>query len=605
MRDQRGLALPSPFGMPSPFTAQSGGAPPAVEPIAYILLDDHNSISAGGARTTTAPAVISQGSPIYGTNGAASLALNGAFGQVSVQRVTLPLAQSIGATDLIMFAVDPPADPVNGEIGNGNFTFNATYSFREDPATSPIDEPPVGGSGAKHGARWISMGAGSIKDGSWAGNPISFLAPGSYTSRPIITPTNLVGGGNARVGPLIRVTQKRKSIFALTLDDNNVGHVTIKDMMLTRWGFARGTSYIATGLIGTTGMSASQMMAMKADGWTFSLDSGPNDEPIWGGHGGTIADAIARLDADRAFMVANGYSTDDECRHLCYSYGSTSYIEAEAPSTIRQVTNATANGTTTVTIPSGTFYNVGAMRGTAVKGAGVPAGTTVVSCPAGNTLILSQPVSSGTNITLSFTGMVSTTGASGNLTANGTTVITGLNSLYIVPGMRMNGRDVPANTTVVSVDVESATVGQITVSQNVPATCTRGSFHIPGAEWLPGRCEDALIAAGYKSGRRTKGDGMLCTQLGIPSARAMMSFTSRDFDYTTVPLSTSNNTIGAIQQAIRDGRDILGLTHGASGFNQTVFTEVLDYIKARMDAGELDAMSIPAWYNRVAARSGL
>jgi hypothetical protein len=579
----------------SPFESQGGGGP-APETIAFTVLDPHNTIT---SRTVTLPATISQGSPIFGADGASAIAMNGAFGQNGVQLSSLSFP-AFGANDLIMFAVDPPADPVNGELSNCNLTINASYAFRNDP----VDEPPVGGSGAKHGARWASFGVSSIRTGSWAGATLDTLGAGSYQSRPIPTYTNLVGAGTSRVGPLIRVTQRRKSILCTTWDDNNGtaggadGHVTVKDMMIARWGFARGTSYISNDLIDTpTKMTTAQMLAMKAAGWTFSLNSGPNDEPIWGGHGGSIADAIASLNAERALLVSNGWATLDEASHICFSYGSqSSYPEAA----VQQVTNATANGTTTVTIPSGAFFNVGAMRGAIVKGAGVPAGTTVVSCPTATSLILSAAVSSGTNITLTFCGVFATAGAAGNLTANGTAVITGINSLGIAPGMVMNGRDVPGGTTVVSVDVESATVGQITVSNLIPASCTRGAFYVSGGEWLPGRIEDALIAAGYKSARRTKGDGMICTQFGVPSGRAMMSLVSRDFE-----AGTSAPTIGAIRQAIRDGRDIITLAHANSGFNQTVLGEVLDYVKTRIDANELDVMSIPAWYNRISARSGV
>jgi hypothetical protein len=579
----------------SPFESQSGGGP-APEPITFSVLDPHNTIT---SRTVTAPATISQGSPIFGTNGASAVAMGGAFGQNGVQLASLSFP-AFGANDLIMFAVDPPADPVNGELSNCNLTINASYAYRNDPA----DEPGVGGSGAKHGARWFSASVASMRTGSWAGATLDTLGAGNYQSRPIPTYTNLVGAGTSRVGPLIRVTQKRKPIICSTHDDNNDGHLIVNNMMKSRFGFSWGTSYIATGLIAVGArLTLSDMATMRADGWAFGLDSGPLDEPIWGAHGGTVADAIASLNAERDALVATGRATFLEASHICYSYGSQSSYPEQV---VQQVTNATCNGTTTVTRPSGTFFDIGAMRGAIVKGVGVPAGTTVVNCPAGNTLIVSQPITSGTNVTLTFCGVFATSGAAGNLTADGSAVITGINSLGIAPGMVMNGRDVPGGTTVVSVDVESATIGQITVSQNVPATCTRGAFYVSGGEWLPGRVEDALIAANFKSARRTKATGGLCTQLGIPSPEAMMSFWACDFEGNNPAVSVPSTTIiGAIRQNIRDGRDTIGLAHAVNTFDQVGFGAVLDYIKSRVDAGEVDVMTVPAWYNRVAARSGV
>jgi hypothetical protein len=47
------------------------------------------------------------------------------------------------------------------------------------------------------------------------------------------------------------------------------------------------------------------------------------------------------------------------------------------------------------------------------------------------------------------------------------------------------------------------------------------------------------------------------------------------------------------------------MTHAAPAFNPTLFGQVLDFVKARMEAGEIDVMSLPEWYARIAARSGV
>lgn len=74
----------------------------------------------------------------------------------------------------------------------------------------------------------------------------------------------------------------------------------------------------------------------------------------------------------------------------------------------------------------------------------------------------------------------------------------------------------------------------------------------------------------------------------------------------TITLDAPVGTVtGGIQQCIRDGRDIMAFMHVAPAANMTDLATVLDFIKARVDAGELDVMTVPAWYNRIAARSGI
>lgn len=565
---------------------------PESEPIAFSIIDGYDSQA--NLAAPAAPMTFSQTTPIagFGPNGALAMALNGVVLTAAATRNNTPWTQ-VAADDLILIGYEPPLNPIEGELGGVVANINATYQFRNDPA-----EPPSGGTGCRHGARWASMSPLSIRDGSWTGNPLTALAAGAYGVRAQFSPSNIAGRGTAKVGPIIRITQRRKPIFMLSFDDGYQRELTdVVPRMVARFGSAPGTSYVPMGLIGTAERyTLSDMAAMKAAGWTFSINSGRSDEPIWSGHGGGIADAIASLNTERAALVATGLATVEEASHVCYSFGTTSPNET----IVSTLANCVANGTTTIT-STNTFHDVGAMRGVVIKAPGVPAGTTIVSCSR-NAIVVNQPVPSGT-YTLAFC-CVAAIGTNGGLVANGTTTITSVRTDGLIVGMTMQGRDVPVPTTITAINTESTGTtanGTITVSNPVPATCTRAGFFIAGAPWLAGNIENALISAGYLTGRRVQGDGRFCSQFGIPSAMAMMSLTGLSVDQP----KTAAASIAAIAQAIRDGRDTLAYMHAAPATDIPTLEAILDYVKTRVDAGELDVMSVPAWYNRIAARSGV
>lgn len=569
-------------------------APPIVgEPITFSVIDAYDNLS---NLTPLAPATVSQGTPIFGTNGSADLALNGSISTTNVQRTAVPWTQ-VGANDLILMAFQPPDDPMDGEAGSG--FVNVHTNFRQQSDTGSGEPNMSGSSGARFGKRWLSASAASIRDFNWAGATLDTLTAPTYTVQSRFTPSNIAGPGVLKIGPIVRVTQRRKSILTMTFDDNYAReHDDVLPLLTSRFGTAPATSYVSMGVIGTSlRFTLGQMAAMKAAGWCFGLNSGPTDQPIFAAHAGGVADAVAALDTQRAALVATGLAADDDARHICYSFGTAGPADA----TVTQIASCVSNGTTTITCATAqAFFNGLVMRGAVVTGAGVPAGTTVVSTPNANTITVNQPVPSNTT-TLTFHYINALTTA-GGLVASGATTITSIRTTGLIPGMRMQGRAVPAGTTIVSIDTPSTGVaadGTITVSQNVGAACTRAGFYVIGGEWLPGRIEAALIAAGYKTGRRTNVGQGLCTQFGIPSAEAMMSLNTITLD---APVGT---VTGGIQQCIRDGRDIMAFMHVAPAANMTDLATVLDFIKARVDAGELDVMTVPAWYNRIAARSGI
>jgi hypothetical protein len=600
MRDPRGLALPSPFGMPSSFTAQSGAAPPAGEPITYTVLDPHNSTSGW---TATAPTTISVGAPVYGTVGSIQIDLNNGGGggvPINIQKNATTWAAGLSATDLIAYAIDPPANPIDGEVGAAGIVFAANHAHRGNTGGG---EPAAGGTGARHGARWFSMAADSIREGSWAGNNLTSVPAGTTMQRLTYTPTNVVGGGNVRMSGLINITARRRPILCMTFDDGYQRELTeVIPMMEARFGtgIAPGSSYIPMGLVGTADRyTLTDLAAMKAKGWGMALDSNFNDEPVWAVHGGSVADAVAALNAHRAALVATGLATVQEASHVCFSYGPTDYNSA----TVQQVANCSAvSGSSTITTSTAAgFFNTTAMRGTVVLGAGVPADTKILSCPNATTIIVDKVLPTLTNIQVTFCAVNALT-TNGGCVCNATTTVTSIRTTALVVGMTVQGRDVPAGTTITAINTPStgtAADGTITVSAAIPATCTRLACYLAGAEWLPGNYEAALIAAGYRTGRRTKAFGGICTQLGIPSAMAMMSLTAANFE------SSSASTIGELTQNIRDGRDTISLMHVNSSYNAVALGEVLDFVAARVTAGELDIMNLNNWYNRIAARSGL
>lgn len=588
------------------YTADNGVAPtatstvsrtvPVTEPIAYTVLDSYRTVT---GKTVAVPLAMSVGTPIYGSNGSIDLALGGAVATASITTTSLPWTQ-VGNNDLIVVAIENPTNPMDGGVTGGIFVINNTFSPRND---STLGEPVAGGAGitgANGGKFFVSFAASSIQDGALGGAGLQTITANTVTYRVQNNVTPITGLGTVKVGPVVRVTQRRKSIWVPTFDDNYIRELNdVIPLMENKLGFAAGTSYTGMDLIGNSlRYTLSDMTEMRARGWTFGIDSMPGDQPIWSTHAGGIADAVAAVNAHISNLVATGRSTLEEASHICFSYGADS-----VETSYRTVANCVSAGGTTITTTGGTgFYAVEAARGTIIKAPGVPAGTSIVSCPDQNTIIVNQAVPPGT-YTLAFCG-AQFLSSNADLTANGTTTITAIRTTGLVPGMVMQGRGVPGGTTVATIVSEStgtARDGTITVTNAIPATCTRAGFYVSDAEWLPGAIDSALVAAGIRTGVKVGGDGRICTQFGKPSDLALMSMTRLNIDSPTVSLSA----IGGMRQAIRDGRDCVSLTHAAPGFNPTVFGEVLDFAKARMDAGELEIMSLPAWYSRISQRSGL
>jgi len=385
----------------------------ASEPIAFGVLDPYNSLT---GRTTAAPASRSQGTPIFGSNGALALALNGAVATASVTTASVPWTR-VDPDDLIVFAIENPDDPMQGGVSGGILIVSNTYSPKND-----TDEPGTGNAGTMGlGGRFlVSFAASSIRAGTWAGQGLDAITAAAVPIWLQSNVNNNYGSGTVKYGPIFRVTERRKPIWAPTFDDNYQRELTeVIPLMEARLGFAAGTSYTAIDLVGQSlRYTLADMAQMRSRGWRFCMDSNPRDEPVYAVHAGGIADAIAALDAHAARIVATGHATTDDVRHICFSYGATSVNTGYAT-----LASCIANGTTTITNNVGTgFFGVNAARGTIIKAPGVPVGTRIVSCPNGNTIIVDRPVPAGT-YTLAFCG-ASFLSSNNALVANGTATVT-------------------------------------------------------------------------------------------------------------------------------------------------------------------------------------
>jgi hypothetical protein len=226
-----------------------------------------------------------------------------------------------------------------------------------------------------------------------------------------------------------------------------------------------------------------------------------------------------------------------------------------------------------------------------VKGTTLGTDPVVVSSPTQSTAVLSASVPSGTR-TLTF--CANQFGLA--VTCNGTTTIT-CDSTGLFAGQLMTGKDVPSNTVVVSVDVDSVS-GSITVSNTVPSTCTRANFHHIAGDFYSRLVEDDLLVAGYVSGRRVVNIGGVYTGYGL-DPRIAINMPSHGIDSTA---GTTAKLIADLQMNIDDCADTICYMHFAVAQDASHFATICDFLQARVAAGDVDVLTVPQWWARVSSR---
>jgi hypothetical protein len=178
-------------------------------------------------------------------------------------------------------------------------------------------------------------------------------------------------------------------------------------------------------------------------------------------------------------------------------------------------------------------------------------------------------------------------------TSTGNDVVTMTSTAGVTAGMKVVGYNVPRITRVVSVD----SVTQITVDHNIPAQTKPMTFVNDSGHFHTGKMQAALKAAGFKSGRTTVATGSFPSRFGVGD-QALYCIGNPTSGRTFAQLQTTTDA------AIRRGETLMFYTHGvfsgAAGQHTdvAVFTEFLDYLKAKSDAGEIDVLTVSQWWAR-------
>lgn len=548
-----------------------GGA--SVNPLTYTMVHDFDSVA--GAIAGSGQCVVSSHTGSRKVQGTGAMRVQGNSANTSQNVFDIKnFTTNMATWDVLAMYVDVGTDEFcsTGTVRPSFFSGGQTYDYRVDSGNGvsllfPIDY-------TSRGKRWVSFKVSDFKITNYAGTSVTTIGTASKQFN-----FNINSGTNAAedmVCDALVLPQFHKPVIMMTFDDLVRTQYTNAFPMMQARGLV-GSLYVPAGSIGGSSITAGELATMKAAGWAMCLDSGPLDEPITAY--ATLAAAMDALDAHKAQVIA-AIGNDAGLDHICYSYGAVGYGNATLNGTL------TANGTDTAiaSVPGNSFAAISA--GMRLTGTNVPAGTYVT-----------QLLSNGQ---VKFNNLIPATVTSCKFlaikmgivpTCNGTTTITMADTSELFAGQTMYGYTVPTGTKISSVD--SGT--QITVNNAVPATCTKATFAYADGEFYPTRLYDALIARGYKSGRRTIGGGHY-TGFGIDpkEAIAMQGLTLSD-----PPTAAQIAQIGVW---LGERQDCNIYSHNVVA-NLTSYGTFLDQIVTWRDAGLCEVLTVPAWYAKASART--
>jgi hypothetical protein len=181
-----------------------------------------------------------------------------------------------------------------------------------------------------------------------------------------------------------------------------------------------------------------------------------------------------------------------------------------------------------------------------------------------------------------------------DVVSDGSDVLVMSDTAGITSGMKVSGFNVPRITRVVSVD--SGT--EVTVDNNIAAQTRPIMFTDDSGEFHGNKLQDALSDAGYKTARTTMPDTVY-TRFGIGSGQAL------EFNGVSTSNVTASTMIGWVDQAISKGQTLVTYSHSIvpvidSGLDmlESEFDTWMDYVKTKVDAGELQVLTIDGLYNR-------
>jgi hypothetical protein len=568
---------------PERFTRRVGGGAPPLTVLPYTMLDPFDALGSRTVQGGTAQAIVA---PVIEGTGALQYSLQGVQ-NASMTNPNIGINEAPTAWDVIVFAVDFGNSPEAHSAGTVRPTIttnSVAYAEQVDTAGVGAALPTHGGRNTR-GVRYKSVAASRMRATNFAGAALTSAAAGAKSVA--LQVQQLATGDYAsrlKIDAMM-LPAAHKPVIVLTFDDCNTRQRSEAAALLQTRGLA-ATGYAGMDLFGAgLKLTLAEAFELKNTfGWEWALNSGSLDEPMLAD--ASVAAAITRLNAHKDALIASGLGTAASAKHVCFSYGTTAYR-----STAYSV-SATCNGTNTVTLGGPNAWGNAVAAGMVVKGTTLGTDPVVLSAPTQGTVVLSAAVPSGTR-TLTF--CANSYGIA--TTCNGTTTVA-CNSTGLVPGQLMTGHTVPPGTTIVSVDVDSAS-GSITVSNPVPATCTRADFHLTSGEFFAGKLDDALLAAGYLSGRLVTQVGGVYTGFGLDPKTAIV-FPGYSLDSTTY---TAARAIADLEMNIRNRADTICYQHFATAHDAAHSVAVFDFIQARVAAGEVDVLTITQWHDRVSQRT--
>lgn len=257
----------------------------------------------------------------------------------------------------------------------------------------------LGRGGTYYSGPNLSIGVGRPSGGYWAAIDaseigMSGLGAGTIDLRAQINQQTVAGYAtyaNAVSFDALYANAKGPATVLLTFDDAEDTAYTIAYPLMAARNL-KGTIYLPRDSVGlnSTKLSAAQVQTLYANDWDVANDGRTDDQPMTSA--ATLADAIANINSNRSYLVANGWTRAAD--HFCYPNGVMWGDASGALPVPLQSTAMTATaGSAAVTFGSAV---TGLTAGMTAYGFGVPPGT-IVSSVAGDNLsaVLSNPIAAG------------------------------------------------------------------------------------------------------------------------------------------------------------------------------------------------------------------
>jgi hypothetical protein len=382
-----------------------------------------------------------------------------------------------------------------------------------------------------------------------------------------------------------------KPSICLTLDDQHNSQIRNGEPLFDTYANVHPTMYIAKEFIGATAqskVSLADVQRVYGKGWGMSVDSAPNDASL--PHKQTLSAAMAYLLEGRDYVRDTFTGNTEGAKHMCWSYANTGYSAGPANKTV--TSDGAAQSTITIANAWSDFVPGQRVR---MQGSNTPWLGTVLEVPGAATAKLDFQLPSGSNL-IRICARVPYT----SLTCNGTTTVTMADTSDIFPGMTPLGYGTDGTNRVASVD--SAT--QLTMVAPMLATVKFCEFLYTDGEFASTKIQDALLAAGFKTGRT----GYVANNVNPPftqygaDPKYMMKMRAFQGDNS----ATTQFLLDSLYHAITQGRDAFTYSHFIAqndlAADITHHTTVVSTISGWVASGLCDAPTVADYWTKVAAR---